>query len=455
MIVSHSPYTNKRAASYDYFSDQQITETLDRSHAFASHYKHSSMKFRALGLKGVAENLRAEKYELAELITMEMGKLVSESLAEIEKCAWVCDYYAENGAEFLAEVEISTDASYSAVSYRPLGVILGVMPWNFPFWQVFRFAAPSVMAGNVCILKHASNVPRCAMAIERLFNESSFDGPIFQTAMVNKEQVAGMIADPRISAVTLTGSEAAGKSVAAQAGKHLKKTVLELGGSDPYIILNDAEMDLAVETCVKARMLNSGQSCIGAKRFIVHTEVYEEFMKRFRDGLEKYSFGDPLNNKTNLAPLSSFEQRDMLHKQVLDGIREGAHLVMGGYVPNEIEGAFYPPTILTEIKPENSIYYKELFGPVAMVFKVESTEEAMRLANDTSFGLGGAIFSKDEDRAMSLSRDHLESGSCFVNAQVKSDPRLPFGGIKSSGYGRELSLFGIREFSNIKTIYKK
>lgn len=454
MIVSRSPYSNKVADTYSYQTDARVRKQLEASFAFSDEYAQRSFEFRRKALMGVASNLRANKYELSELITNEMGKLVSESLSEIEKCAWVCEYYASNAEDFLKNERIESDAVRSEVAYRPMGVVLGVMPWNFPFWQVFRFAAPAVMAGNVVLLKHSSIVPRCAEEIERLFMDSTFAGPILSNLFITKEQVSALISDARVSAVTLTGSEQAGRAVAAKAGESLKKTVLELGGSDPYIVLKDADLESAVDVCATARMMNAGQSCIGAKRFIIESEIYDDFITRFRDRMDSYSFGDPMNNKSDLAPLASMEQRERLHQQVLNAVKNGAHLMTGGYVPDELNGAFYPPTILTEVGPDNPVYSEELFGPVAMVFKAADEYEALSLANDSPFGLGAAIFSKDEEKAWELAEDHLEAGSCFINGQVRSDPRLPFGGIKQSGYGRELSHFGIKEFTNIKTVYK-
>ena len=455
MIESRSPYTVQLTAQYQHFSNEKIEQCLADVVEYATRYRHSDWTYRQKRLLTVASNLRTRKYELAELITSEMGKLISESLAEIEKCAWVCEYYAEKGRDFLGAERTTTDASSSGVLYVPLGTVLAIMPWNFPFWQVFRFAAPAVMAGNTMLLKHSSIVPRCALEIESIFNESGFDGPVIKQVFATKEQISHLIADDRIAAVTLTGSEAAGKSIAKEAGYHLKKVVLELGGSDPYIVLDDADLDLAVEACVKGRMLNTGQSCIGAKRFIIQSGIYDEFLQKFRVKMSSFSFGDPMNNKTTLGPLASIKQREDLHEQVLTAVANGAHLMVGGYVPDEIEGAFYPATILTEVDQANPIYSEEVFGPVAMVFRVDDVDQAIALANDTSFGLGAAIFSKNTEMAQSIAETRLDAGSCFINAQVKSDPRLPFGGIKKSGFGRELSMHGIREFTNIKTIYRK
>lgn len=455
MIVSHSPFTNRRTATYDYLSNEDLSSKITIAHnSFRSH-RLTTLAERSASMVKVADALLERKYEMAEVISNEMGKLIAESLAEVEKCAWVCKYYAEHASEFLGEKPISSDASYSAVTFQPLGVILGIMPWNFPFWQVFRFAVPTILSGNTVLLKHASNVPRCAEAIEQIFSEGKWSTEVYQNLFITHDQASDLIKDDRVRGVSLTGSEAAGKSVAQLAGAQLKPCVLELGGSDPYIILSDADLELAVDQCIKGRLLNAGQSCIGAKRFIVVKDIYDEFMSKFRKGMEAVSFGDPLNNKTTLAPLSSFKQRDILHEQVLRAVKHGAHLLIGGYVPNEIEGAFYPATILLEVQPDNPIYNEELFGPVAMVFRADDTAHALELANDSNFGLGAAIFSEDETHAIALAKQTLEAGSCFVNSQVKSDPRLPFGGIKNSGYGRELSMEGIRAFTNIKTIYQK
>ena len=387
-------------------------------------------------------------------MTLEMGKPIAQSRAEVEKCAWVCEYYAENAEKFLSDELITTDASKSFVTFQPLGVVLAVMPWNFPFWQVFRFAAPSLMAGNSGILKHASNVSGCALAIEEVFREAGFPKNLFKTILVPSSEMESVIKNEKIKAVTLTGSVPAGKSVAKTAGSVLKKTVMELGGSDPYVILEDADLEMAAETCVNARLINGGQSCIAAKRFIVVEKIYNEFEKLFVEKMKLKKMGDPFDESNDLGPQASVSLRDDLHKQVEKSIKLGAELLLGGKIP-EIKGAYYPPTVLSNVKKGMPAYDEELFGPVAAIIKSKDETEAIKIANDTIFGLGAAVFTSDMKRGEKIAKEKLQAGCCFVNAFVKSDPRLPFGGIKESGYGRELSAFGIKEFVNIKTIYIK
>jgi succinate-semialdehyde dehydrogenase/glutarate-semialdehyde dehydrogenase len=396
--------------------------------------------------------LRQRNEDLARLMAIEMGKPLAQGRAEAEKCAWVCDYYGEHAANFLADEPISTDAGRSYVSYRPLGVVLAVMPWNFPLWQVFRFAAPGLMAGNAGVLKHASNVSGCALAIEDIFHGAGFPPALFRTLLVGSNRVAGLIEAPEIRGVTLTGSTPAGRAVAAKAGACLKKTVLELGGSDPYLILEDADLELAVETCVAARLMNGGQSCIAAKRFIVVEPVRKRFEQMFVEKMKLKRMGDPLEAGIDLGPQARCDLRDQLHQQVTASVARGARLLLGGRVP-EGPGAFYPPTVLTGVAKGQPAYAEELFGPVAAVIGVQDEAEAMRVANDSAFGLGAAVFTQDVARGERIANHGLEAGSCFVNGFVKSDPRLPFGGVKDSGYGRELSIFGIREFVNVKTIW--
>jgi succinate-semialdehyde dehydrogenase/glutarate-semialdehyde dehydrogenase len=403
-------------------------------------------------MRRAAEILRNNASGYARLMAQEMGKPISGGKAEVEKCAWACDYYAENAERFLTPEVVETDASRSFVAFEPLGVVLAVMPWNFPFWQVVRFAAPALMAGNVGVLKHASNVPGCALAIEELFREAGFPDNVFRTLLVGSREVKSIIRHRLVRAVTLTGSTDAGKSVARYAGQALKKTVLELGGSDPYVVLEDADLDLAVETCTASRLVNSGQSCIAAKRFIVVEQVREEFERRFVERMAMAKMGDPMDPETQVGPQARRDLRDDLHRQVVESIERGARCLLGGEVP-EGEGAFYPPTVLTDVTKGMPAYDEELFGPVAAIIPAKNERAAIKVANDSIFGLGAAVFTRDTSRGERIAREELEAGSCFVNALVKSDPRLPFGGIKESGYGRELSHFGIKEFVNIKTVW--
>ena len=395
--------------------------------------------------------LRDRLEEYARMMTAEMGKPIAEARAEVEKSASGCDYYAEHGGAFLADEIIATDAGRSLVCYQPLGTVLAIMPWNFPFWQVFRFAAPALVAGNTCLLKHASNVPQCALAIELVFHEAGFPENVFQTLMLPSSRVAGVINDARVHAVTLTGSEPAGRKVAAAAGAQIKKSVLELGGSDPFIVLEDADLDLAVETAVTSRFLNTGQSCIAAKRFIVVEDIADEFAARFKAAVEALSMGNPLDENNRLGPMARHDLRDALHRQVVESIAQGATAVTG-CSPEGREGAFYQPSILDHVKPGVVAYHEELFGPVASIIRATDEADAVYIANDTEFGLGASVWTQDAARGERIARQ-LECGSTFVNGLVKSDPRLPFGGIKRSGYGRELSKHGIREFVNAKTIW--
>jgi succinate-semialdehyde dehydrogenase/glutarate-semialdehyde dehydrogenase len=398
-----------------------------------------------------ANVLRTKKEELSKLMTDEMGKPIAQSRAEIEKCAWVCEYYAENSEKFLRDEIIETDAAKSFVTYQPLGIVLAVMPWNFPFWQVFRFLAPALMAGNGALLKHAPNVTGCALAIESLVKEAGFPAGLFSTLIISTERVEAVLDNDCIKAVTLTGSTRAGKAVATLSASRLKKSVLELGGSDPYVILSDASLASAVDTCTQSRLMNSGQSCIAAKRFIVVSEVYEEFLDQMKVAFEHITMGDPKDDTTDMGPLARTDLRDALHEQVAKSIKAGAQCVLGGEIPDK-PGAYYPPTILSEVIPGMPAFDEELFGPVAAVIRASDEYEAIALANQTKFGLGGAVFTSNLERGREIAEELIESGSCFVNDFVRSDPRLPFGGIKQSGYGRELGVYGIREFVNVKTI---
>lgn len=445
-----NPYTGETVAVFEELSQDQINEKLAISdQAFLIH-KSTSYQTRAERMLKIASLLKSKKTHLAKVITTEMGKLLRESEAEIEKCALVCEYYATHAEAFLTDELIETNATKSFVSYEPLGAVLAVMPWNFPFWQVFRFAAPAVMAGNVGVLKHASNVPQCALEIEKLFTEAGFEQGVFQTLLMSSKQVAYVIQHKTIKAVTLTGSEEAGSKVAAAAGKAIKKTVLELGGSDPFLLLDDADVPMAVDVAVKARFRNCGQSCIAAKRFIIPKKLKREFLALFMEKVEDLKIGDPLDKTTDIGPMARLDLLEQLDQQVDDSVAQGAVVITGGasYDPDK---CLYTPTILADVVKGMPAYDEELFGPVASVLTYDSLEEGIRLANDTEYGLGASIWTKDMQKGEEVARQ-IEAGAVFVNGMVTSDPRLPFGGIKLSGYGRELSYLGIREFVNQKTI---
>ena len=401
-------------------------------------------------MRAAAEILEKEKRRFGEMMTLEMGKPINAAIAEAEKCAGACRYYADNAEELLADRKIDVGDDDAWITHQPLGAVLAVMPWNFPFWQVFRFAAPALMAGNVGLLKHASNVPQCALAIEEIFGRAGFERGVFQTLLIGSEQVASLIADPRIAAVTLTGSEGAGRSVAGQAGRSLKKTVLELGGSDPFIVLPSADLDAAVSTAVSARMINNGQSCIAAKRFIVHEAIYEPFLSQFVAAVGKIRVGDPMDESNTLGPLATGAIRDELHRQVEKSVAMGARLLTGGK-PRAGAGLYYEPTVLDRVPANSPAAQEELFGPVAAVFRATGIDDAIAIANSTHFGLGASAWTNDTDERAKLVSG-IESGMVFINEMVASDARLPFGGVKSSGYGRELSDIGIREFVNVKTV---
>ena len=447
-----NPATEELVEEYNVMDEEEITSIIGKANVIQREWSRVSFDGRAEKLNATARLLRDRKRELAELMATEMGKPLLQGVSEVEKCAWVCEYYADNAEAFLKDEMIESDASKSYVAFNPLGTVLAIMPWNFPFWQLFRFAAPALMAGNGAVLKHASNVPGCALKIESILHEAGIPDDLFRSLIIGSDKVQGVIENPGIAAVTLTGSTGAGKAVAGQAGNVLKPSVLELGGSDPYIILEDADLEKAVETCVASRLINSGQSCIAAKRFIVAEDVYDEFLERMRQQMEEKKVGDPFDEDTDIGPMAKTDLRDELHEQVQKSIQKGAECILGGEVP-EGDGAFYPATILTNVQPGMPAYDEELFGPVASVMRASDEDEAIKIANDTHFGLGAAVFSEDLERAEHIAANKLEAGCCFVNAFVKSDPRLPFGGIKLSGYGRELSHYGIKEFVNIKTVY--
>ena len=457
-ISSINPATGEILQTFDSLNEQQLEAKLARaSEAFREH-RRSSFADRADRMVRAAEILEAEKKSFARTMTLEMGKPINAAVQEAEKCAWVCRYYAENAEKHLADEVVETSATSSFIRYQPLGVVLAVMPWNFPFWQVFRFAAPALMAGNVGLLKHASNVPQCAFAIEDIFHRAGFSEGAFQTLLIGSDAVEKVLADPRVAAATLTGSEPAGRSVASTAGKEIKKTVLELGGSDPFIVMPSANFEEAVSTAVKARTINNGQSCIAAKRFIVHDAIYDRFEKEFVAGMKQLRVGDPITESTDIGPLATEQILKDLQDQVNVSVAAGAKLLTGGQradLKGALErGNFYEPAVLADIPKDSPAYRDELFGPVASLFRVNSIDEAIELANATMFGLGSAAWTNDPKEHERFI-DEIEAGSVFINGMVASDPRLPFGGVKHSGYGRELSYFGIREFVNIKTVWIK
>jgi succinate-semialdehyde dehydrogenase/glutarate-semialdehyde dehydrogenase len=449
-----NPATGQVIKTYPTLTDEETKQVIQSCHKAYQSWRDTSFVERSQLMKKAAQVLRDNVNEYAKLMALEMGKPVTDGRAEANKCAWVCDYYAENAEEFLKPEPVEADASKSFVSFQPIGVVLAVMPWNFPLWQVFRFAAPALMAGNVGILKHASNVPGSALAIEEVFKRAGFPENTFRTLLIGSKQVAAVIENPLVMAVTLTGSTPAGRAVAGKAGEMLKKSVLELGGSDPYIVLEDADLNETVNTCVYSRLINAGQSCIAAKRFIVVEKLKEKFEELYVQKMKTYKMGDPLDETVNVGPQARHDLRDDLHRQVEESIQKGAKCLLGGEIPKD-KGAFYPPTVLTDVKKGMPAYDEELFGPVAAIIPVKDEAEAIRTANDSIFGLGSAVFTQDIEKGTRLAEKEVQAGSCFVNTFVRSDPRLPFGGIKESGYGRELSHYGIKEFVNIKTVFVK
>lgn len=451
-IHSINPANGEKVGEYGEMEAREVDAILDAADEAFRSWRRVPIAERAVPMRRAADVLRDRQQELAELMTREMGKPIAAGRSEAEKCAWVCEHYADHAADFLAEEEVETEAKRSFVTFQPLGVVLAVMPWNFPFWQVFRFAAPGLMAGNAAVLKHASNVFGCALAIEDVFREAGFPPALFRTLRIGSDQVGRVLENPKVRAATLTGSTPAGRAVAAKAGHELKKTVLELGGSDPYVVLADADLEATVEACVESRLINAGQSCIAAKRFVVVDEVADEFQRRMVAAMAAKTMGDPMDEANDLGPQARQDLRDELHHQVEVSVEKGATLLLGGEVPDR-PGAWYPPTVLTDVAPGMPAYDEETFGPVAAIIRVADEEEAIRVANDTDFGLGAAVFTADRARGEEIAATRLEAGCCFVNAFVKSDPRLPFGGVKDSGYGRELGAFGIREFVNTKTVW--
>lgn len=455
-IATVNPTTLETLQSFSALTPENIQLKLTQSEAAFQSYRQTSFADRSQWLLKAADMLENpdKSQEYAALMTLEMGKPIQEALGEVKKCAWVCRYYAEQAPLFLASQAIDTDAQRSWVCYQPLGIILAVMPWNFPFWQVFRFAAPALMAGNVGVLKHASNVPQCALAIEQILLEAGFPEHVFQTLLISAQQVEMVVKDDRVKAATLTGSEPAGASLAAIAGRQIKKTVLELGGSDPFIVLESADLEAAVATAVKARMLNTGQSCIAAKRFLVADAIADPFLEKFTAALSKLALGDPMSPQTDVGPLATASILEELEQQVQTAVAHGAQVLLGGQRWSSLPGNFYQPTVLSGITKDNPIYAQECFGPVALVFRVADIKAAIALANDSPFGLGASAWTTDPQEQEHLIK-HLDAGAVFINGMVKSDPRLPFGGIKRSGYGRELGIQGIHEFVNIKTVWVK
>lgn len=450
-IRSLNPATEELVASFQPSSAEEVEQVLAAAREAARAWRKVSFDERAARLESVARYLEDRRQQLAELITAEMGKPIVEAEGEIDKCAWACTYFARHGAEFLSDQARASSGTESYVSFLPLGPILAIMPWNFPFWQVIRFAAPALMAGNTAILKHAPNVPRCALGIEEMFRASGLPPGVVQNLFLSGPQTSELLADDRIAAVTLTGSDRAGASVGAAAGRAVKKAVLELGGSDAFIVLEDADLELAAATAVRARFQNTGQSCIAAKRFIVVDEAYDEFRRRFVDQVRALRVGNPLARSTTIGPLAREDLRDNLVRQLEQSRRQGARVLLGGERPPG-RGYFFSPAVLEEVVPEMTVFREEVFGPIAPLIRARDSEQAIELANLSAFGLGCNIWTNDLARARALARD-IEAGSVFINGMVASDPRLPFGGVKRSGYGRELSEFGIREFVNLQTVW--
>src|SRR3984893_9229953 len=450
-IASINPATGKKLKEFSALTEREIEERLRRAEEAFAHHRREPFAKRGQLMLAVASLLEQEKKELAQTIVLEMGKLLGGAIGEVEKCVRGCRFYAENAERFLEDEPVQTDAARSFVRYEPLGAVLAIMPWNFPFWQVFRFSAPALMAGNVGLLKHAANVPQCALAIEKIFCRAGFDEGVFQTLLIEAEQVENVIVDPRVKAVTLTGSEKAGSAVASTAAREIKKAVLELGGSDAFIVMPSADFESALTTAVKARMIKSGQSCIAAKRFFIADKVYDVFLRQFVERMRALKIGDPLDETTEIGPLATAQILNGLHDQVQKSVALGAKLLTGG---NRIHGpgVFYEPTVLVNVPRKSPAYREEVFGPVASIFRVRDVADAIEIANDSPFGLGASAWTGDPNEKM-LCASELDSGVVFISGMVASDPRLPFGGVKRSGFGRELGAQGIREFTNIKTIW--
>lgn len=454
MFHSINPTNGQKICGYEAHSRADVKKIISATQIAWQDWSQTSFHQRSKRMNKASEILLTKVNELANLMTLEMGKPIEQSKSEIEKCALVCRYYADNAEDFLRNEYIKTEAQNSYITHRPLGIILAIMPWNFPFWQVFRFAAPALMAGNAGLLKHASNVVGCALEIEKIFKEAGFPENIFRTLKIPGNDVANVIEQSDIKAVTLTGSVQAGRAVAQKAGEQLKKSVMELGGSDPYLVLEDADLEHAAETCVTSRLLNSGQSCIAAKRFIIVEKKYKEFEEIFVEKMKDKKMGDPMDENMDIGPQAQNKLRDELHDQVSKSIKKGANCLLGGEVPSR-KGAWYPATVLNGVSPGMPVFDEETFGPVAALIKAKDERDAIELANQTVFGLGAAVFSEDIERATHIAEKQLNAGCCFVNDFVKSDPRMPFGGIGQSGFGRELSFIGIKEFVNTKSVWVK
>lgn len=450
-IQTMNPATNEVVKTFEAHTTALVTKKIEAADKAFRRWRKSSFAERAELMQKCADILDNEAEKYGRIITLEMGKPLKDAIAEVKKCAIACRYYAQNAADFLKDEEIETKAAKSLIAYEPLGVILAVMPWNFPFWQVFRFLTPALMAGNTGLLKHASNVPQCALAIEEIVRKAGFPEDVFYTLLIDSKEVSAVIEHPAVKAVTLTGSEAAGAHVAATAGKEIKKTVLELGGSDPFIVLADADVELASENAVKSRMVNTGQSCIAAKRFIVVESIADAFLERMKQKMAALKTGDPLKEDCDYGPLARPDLAEELEKQVQESVAKGAEVVLDGGRAGK-DSAYFKPMILKNVKPGMPAYDEEMFGPVAAFILAKNDEDAVRIANDSRFGLAGSIWTKDQERGLKLARQ-VESGAVFVNAMVASSPEMPFGGIKKSGYGRELSYIGIREFVNQKSIW--
>lgn len=450
-LQTFDPSTGQPGLSYDGHTRDEAVAIAHDVHAAFETWRRTGFAERRMLMREAASVLRRSKEEFAELMTAEMGKVVTDGRAEIEKCAANCAYFAENAERFLARQPVDVGGPKAFVTFNPIGAVLAVMPWNFPFWQVFRFAAPSLMAGNAAVLKHASNVPGCALAIERVFREAGFPENLFRTVLIPGREVRALIEEPAIAAVTLTGSVDAGRQVASAAGAVVKKSVLELGGSDAYLVLADADVEQAARVCAAARMVNAGQSCIAGKRFIVVPEIRNAFERAFVVEMESYRMDDPRRDDTRFGPLQSIHARDQVHQQVRESVAKGARLLTGGEIPDR-PGAWYPPTILTDVRPGVPAYEEEVFGPVAAIIPARDEADAIRIANSSRFGLGSGVLTRDLQRGETIAAEMLEAGMSFVNTNVRSDPRLPFGGVKESGYGRECSQFGIHEFVNIKSV---